>query len=94
MECNDIIILVEAVLVGGGTITLAIMTWRAIRQTRYIQRRERKNRLLNEIRDWIFSIKDITLEPMTEDNLFFRHLNIEFEIWRSFEWSQANRTGS
>lgn len=52
METSDWIALVAAILVGGGTLTLAFMTWKSIHQTRSIHERERRERLLNEILDW------------------------------------------
>jgi len=42
-----------------------------------MQKSERSERLLNEIIEWIFSIKDTTLEPITEENITFRQFNIE-----------------
>ena len=56
METSDWISLVSAILIGGGTLALAFMTWKSIRQTRSIQRAEKKERLLNEIIDWAVSV--------------------------------------
>ena len=36
MEVSDWINLVAAILIGVGTLTLAVMTWKSIRQTRRI----------------------------------------------------------
>jgi len=56
MEIGDWINLIAAILVGSGTITLAVMTWRSIRQTRSIQKVETKERRLKEICDWLESV--------------------------------------
>ena len=77
MSTSDWINLVAAILVGGGTLFLGIMAWRTIRQTRSIQKADKKERLLNEVIEWIFGINDITLEPITEENITFRQFNIE-----------------
>ena len=76
MQISDWINIIAAILVGGGTLFLGIMAWRTIRQNSNIQKAEKRERLLNEIKDWIFGIKDITLAPITEDNLTFRQFNI------------------
>ncbi len=52
MDTSDWINLIAAILVGGGTFFLGIMAWRTIRQTRSIQKAEKKERLLNEIIEW------------------------------------------
>ena len=52
MTISDCISIVVAILVGGGTLALAFMTWKSIRQTRSIQKNEQRQRLLNEIIEW------------------------------------------
>ncbi len=56
MSTSDWITLGAAILVGGGTLFLGIMAWRAIRQTGNIQKRERRERLLNEIIEWAIDV--------------------------------------
>lgn len=73
-----------------ATLVLALVAFVAVSVTIDLERRrrkderkkeerERKDRILNEIINWIFSIKDITLEPITEDNIAFRQFNIELK---------------
>ena len=45
MEISDWINLIAAILVGGGTLALAFMTWKSIRQTR-------RQRISDNIRIW------------------------------------------
>ena len=52
MTISDWINLIAAILIGGGTLALAFMTWKSIRQTRSIQKSEKRERLLNEIIEW------------------------------------------
>ncbi len=52
MDISNWINIGAAILVGGGTLTLAFMTWKSIRQTRNIQKSEKRERLLNEIIEW------------------------------------------
>ena len=52
MTTDNWINLIAAILIGGGTLFLGIMAWRTIRQTRRIQKAERRERLLNEIIEW------------------------------------------
>ena len=52
MTTSDLINLIAAILVGGGTLFLGIMAWRTIFQSRSIQKAERRERLLNEIIEW------------------------------------------
>ena len=56
MDTSDWINLIAAILVGGGTLFLGIMAWRTIRQTRSIQKAEKKERLLNEIIEWAINV--------------------------------------
>ena len=56
MSTSDVISLVAAILIGGGTLALAIMTWKSIRQTRSIQKVETRERRLKEICDWLESV--------------------------------------
>ena len=56
MTNSDWITLGAAILVGGGTLFLGIMAWRTIRQTRSIQKAEKRERLLNEIIDWAIEV--------------------------------------
>ena len=62
-----------------ATLVLAIGAFLTIRNSNEKEKRDRKESILNEIRDWIFSIKDITLEPITEENMAFRQFNIELK---------------
>lgn len=52
MTTDNWISIISAILIGGGTLFLGIMAWRSIRQTRNIQKSERRERLLNEIIEW------------------------------------------
>jgi len=52
MTTSDWITLGAAILTGGGTLFLGIMAWRTIRQTRNIQKTEKRERLLDEIIEW------------------------------------------
>jgi hypothetical protein len=56
MTISDWINLVAAILIGGGTLALAFMTWKSIQQTRSIQKRER----LAHILDWAEDIIGLT----------------------------------
>ena len=56
MTTDNLINLIAAILVGGGTFFLGIMAWRTIRQTRSVQKAEKRERLLNEIIEWARSI--------------------------------------
>ena len=57
MTTDNWINLIAAIIVGGGTLFLGIMAWRTIRQTRSIQKAEKRERLLNEIIDWARQIQ-------------------------------------
>ncbi len=52
MTIDNWINLIAAIIVGGGTLFLGIMAWRTIKQTRSIQKAEKRERLLNEIIEW------------------------------------------
>ena len=56
MTIDNIISLVAAIIVGGGTLFLGIMAWKSIRENRRIRDEDRKLnfrlRLLDEVRDW------------------------------------------
>lgn len=58
MDTSNWINLIAAILVGGGTLALAFMAWKSIRQTRSIQKAEKRERLLNEIIEWAEDIAE------------------------------------
>ena len=60
MTIDNLINLVAAIIVGGGTLFLGIMAWRSICQTRSIQRAEKRERLLNEIIEWGLEVSRVT----------------------------------
>ena len=72
MTCDNWINLIAAILVGGGTLALAFMTWKSIRQTRTIHEAERKDRLLSEIIEWTTDILQCSVTITEEDmkNIF------------------------
>ena len=88
MYTSDWINLIAAILIGGGTLFLGIMAWRTIRQTRTIQKAEKRERLLNEIIEWAediaeggskeelqttMEVSDQTLQRIDIDNLLRRY---------------------
>lgn len=54
-------------LSAGATFLLAIAAFLAIRQTRKLQKRERRDRLLNEIIEWAVEVAKSSIEPETPD---------------------------
>ena len=56
MGTSDWMNLIAAILVGGGTLALAFMTWKSIRQTRCIQKAEKREGLLNETIEWAINV--------------------------------------
>lgn len=52
MTTDSWINLIAAILIGGGTLFLGIMAWRTIRQTRNIQKAEKREIILNDIQKW------------------------------------------
>ncbi len=73
------VIPVATMVAAWTTLLVAYAAFRTIRSNREKEERDGKERLLNEIRDWIFNIKDITLEPITEANMAFRQYNIQLK---------------
>ncbi len=84
MTISDWINLIAAILVGGGTFFLGIMAWRTIRQTRGIQKAEKRERLLNEIIEWALDIAESALHRKTIQQLEeFRTTKMEYELSRA-----------
>jgi len=75
MTTSDLISLIAAIIVGGGTLTLAVMTWKSIRQTRSIHEREQRQRLLNEIIEWAEDIAKCGLEKDLPDTSRITDMN-------------------
>jgi hypothetical protein len=73
------LIYMPSAILAWATILLAYATFSMINNNRKQEERQRKGSVLNEIRDWIFSIKDISLEPIAEENIVFRQFNIELK---------------
>ena len=84
MTTSDWIILGAAILTGGGTLSLAIMAWRAIRQTRSIQKAEKRERLLNEIIEWAEDIGRCGIEPGIE-------LYLDYRIAGAYDYDATTR---
>ncbi len=66
MTCENWINLIAAILVGGGTLALAFMTWKSIRQTQTIHGAERKDRLLSEIIEWTTELSNFNIAPPSD----------------------------
>jgi hypothetical protein len=66
MTADNWINLIAAILIGGGTLALALMTWKSIRQTRNIREEDReldsKKRRLEEVQHWINEVVTIKSE--------------------------------
>ncbi len=75
MNTDNWINLIAGILVGGGTLTLAVMTWKSIRQTRNIHQKEHRDRLLNEIIEWATDI--LKFSPMPKETIFELELRKE-----------------
>ena len=75
MTTDNWINIIAAILIGGGTLFLGIMAWRTIRQTRSIQKAEKKERLLNEIIEWAIDLiksthgQDISIVSLKDRDL-------------------------
>ena len=68
MTTDNLINLIVAILVGGGTLFLGIMAWQTISQTSNIQKSEKRNRLLNEIIEWAKKSAESAIYRQTIDN--------------------------
>lgn len=66
MDTDNWINLIAAIIVGVGTLFLGIMAWRTICQTRNIQKADKRERILNEIIDWVSDIKTNTIKANTQ----------------------------
>ena len=80
MTTDNWINLIAAILVGGGTLFLGIMAWRAIRQTRTMQKAEKRERLLNEIIEWATELSKFNITPE-------RDLRNSKDIEEMYRWS-------
>ncbi len=78
-QSANIYVAVGTLLLALATVALACLTYYSVKSGYEREKRDRKERLLNEIIEWVFSIEDITLEPITEDKLTFRQFNIELK---------------
>ncbi len=74
MTTDNWINLITAIFIGGGTLFLGIMALRTIRQTRSIQKTERRESLLNEIIKWAFDISKCGIDAGID---FFRRYPTE-----------------
>ena len=61
------------------TAVLASTSFWIIQQNYKFREKDRKERLLNEIRAWVLEIKNISLEPISIENLSFRESNISLK---------------
>ena len=78
MTMDNLINLIAAILVGGGTFFLGFMAWRTIRQTRSIQKTKKRERLLNEIIEWAIDVAECTYKKETiikHDEFIVEHMN-------------------
>ena len=56
MATSDLLYLIAVISGGVGTFCLGIIAWLNIRQTKNIQKAERRERLLNEIIEWALEV--------------------------------------
>ena len=75
MHYYYILALIITATAAGGTIFLGLTALGAIRQTRDIQRIERKNKILKDIVDWVISIRtvDVSIPIPITDKAFTEH---------------------
>jgi len=69
MATSNLINLIAAILVGGGTLALAFMTWKSIRQTRNIHERECRRRRVDDVQNWfneVMKLSAVSLIPVDE----------------------------
>ena len=80
MTCDNWINLIAAILIGGGTLALAFMTWKSIRQNRDIQKSENRDRLLGEIFKWATDVANsaISRRTMRTDELWKTKLDYKY----------------
>ncbi len=67
MSTSDLLYLIAVISGGVGTFCLGIIAWLSIRQTKNIQKAEKKERLLNEIIEWATDVAKCGIEPGTPD---------------------------
>lgn len=82
MTTDNIINLVSAIIVGGGTFFLGIMAWRTIRQTRSIQKAEKRQRLLNEIIEWASDAAKSAISRQTREAHELWKTKLEYKFRR------------
>ena len=85
MTTSDWITLGAAILVGGGTLFLGFMAWRTIRQTKNIQKAEKRERLLNEIIEWAEDVAKsaINRRTLSREELWKAKLSYKFHKAKS-----------
>lgn len=72
MACSDIITLVSAIIVGSGTIALAVMTWKSMTKITTVQ----QNEFLREIIDWAVQFIELSDKSMivpAEESILIKH---------------------
>ncbi len=78
MACSDIITLISAIIVGGGTIALAVMTWKSMTKITTVQ----QNEFLREIIDWAVQFIELSnksvIEPAKRSILIKEQLSATF----------------
>ncbi len=78
MITSDWITLGAAILTGGGTLFLGIMAWKSIRQTRSIQKTDKRERLLNEIIEWATDVRKYASIPhIIDPNSYSRMMSAD-----------------
>lgn len=83
MTTDNWINLIAAILIGGGTLALAFMTWKSIRRTRDMQKSEKRERLLNEIIEWASNAaKSAIYRQRTEHPALFK-TKLEYKYHKS-----------
>jgi len=83
MEISNWITLGAAILVGSGTLFLGIMAWRTIRQTRNIQKAEKREGLLNEIIEWATKSAESAIYRQKTDNSELWKTKLNYKVCRA-----------
>lgn len=77
-------ITVATIVLAVGTFWLVCATTLSIHNQNEQAKSDKKQRLLHGIRDWIFEIKNVSLIPITEDNIAFIQPNVSQRYGMAF----------
>ena len=93
MTTSDWINLIAAIIIGGGTLALAVVAFRSIRENRNLQIIRYKIELLDKVFDWLINVQACSTEDYFPEDLYsFKQYSLSLKTTISLNLHKRGNT--